>query len=61
MFTDSITRARRTETCNSCENKKGVRCSQCNCFILFLTKVQSAKCPIQKWNNEYLIQEEIVE
>jgi hypothetical protein len=54
IFTDSETRAQRTDTCNSCENKKGVRCNGCGCFILFLTKVKDAKCPTNKWTDEQL-------
>ena len=49
MLTDTATRAQRESTCNACEKKQGVRCSECGCFLMLLRKVVVATCPLGKW------------
>jgi hypothetical protein len=49
IFTDPTTRNSRISTCNACQYKNGVKCIKCGCFILLLTKVKIATCPIQNW------------
>ena len=49
MFTDQETRQKRESICNSCENKQGVKCGVCGCFLMFLRKVNWANCPQKKW------------
>lgn len=49
MFTDTVTRNHRQSICDSCESKKGVRCAECGCFLMFLRKIDRAECPLKKW------------
>lgn len=50
MFTDEETRQHRQDTCNACDKKTGVRCSECGCFLIFLRKATRATCPLNKWS-----------
>jgi hypothetical protein len=49
IFTNEETRNKRESTCNKCESKKEKRCGECNCFLIFLRKIETAKCPLNKW------------
>lgn len=49
IFTNKETRSHREEICTSCPSKNGIKCSECGCFLMFLRKVQSATCPLNKW------------
>ena len=53
MFTNNDVRELRQKTCDSCEKKTGVRCSECGCFLMLLRKVESASCPLEKWQKQY--------
>ena len=39
----------RIETCNGCDQKVGVRCLKCGCYINPKAAVKVSKCPIGKW------------
>jgi len=41
--------AKRIEICESCENKSGIRCLECGCFIRLKAALATSKCPIGKW------------
>jgi hypothetical protein len=49
MFTDKNTRENREKICNNCENKIGVKCNVCGCFVIFLKKIELSQCPKNKW------------
>jgi len=40
---------KRITACNTCDNKLGVRCTKCGCYISLKTAVAAATCPIGKW------------
>lgn len=42
-------RDRRKSICDTCEKRNGVRCGECGCFIVALTKINPMKCPINKF------------
>lgn len=41
----------RMEICKACPyfNKKRNQCGKCSCFLKFKTRLESSKCPINKW------------
>ena len=39
----------RLEICKKCDQKSGVRCLQCGCFISLKAAVSVAQCPKNKW------------
>ena len=47
---DDIIR-RRLQTCNNCDQKSGIRCLRCGCFISMKAAVLVAECPDKKWPN----------
>lgn len=51
MFVSDEEQKRRIEICNGCPNlfKPTRSCKLCKCFVDLKTKLQSQKCPIQKW------------
>jgi len=42
----------RLETCDTCPERVGERCSACGCFIAAKAKWASSDCPIGKWPKE---------
>tara|TARA_R100000734_G_scaffold19149_1_gene18616 strand:- start:1742 stop:1978 length:237 start_codon:yes stop_codon:yes gene_type:complete len=50
-ITDRATFAKRWSTCLTCDYflHKSSRCSQCGCFMKVKAKMNSAKCPKNKW------------
>lgn len=40
---------KRIDICSVCENKTGVRCLKCGCYISLKTAVAAATCPAGKW------------
>lgn len=59
IFLKHEDREKRKLICDSCENKKGVRCGVCGCFLIALQKVKHMNCPAGKWG-ELNSQEEIL-
>jgi hypothetical protein len=49
IFTNKEERDKREATCTSCSSKNGIQCGECGCFLMFLRKIQSASCPLNKW------------
>jgi hypothetical protein len=48
IASDHIIRSR-IDTCNKCDQKSGVRCLACGCFISMKAAVLVAECPKSKW------------
>jgi hypothetical protein len=50
-FADSEVGKERYNICQSCDKfvKITTQCTECNCIMLVKTKLQSSKCPINKW------------
>lgn len=40
----------RNKTCDSCEYRRGRKCSGCSCNIYMLSRLTSSRCPKDKWN-----------
>jgi hypothetical protein len=50
ILVDHATASQRADICNSCEFLTQLRrCQRCGCFIDGKTKLEGAKCPIDKW------------
>lgn len=55
FFTTKEKTEERLKICKSCEHRntpsedKLGRCGLCHCFIIAKTKLEMAKCPIDKW------------
>lgn len=39
----------RMSVCNTCNLRKGPRCSKCGCILKFKTRAVNAHCPVNKW------------
>lgn len=35
--------------CEKCDQKSGVRCLKCGCFLTLKSAIKVATCPINKW------------
>ena len=47
---DGQTRSNRMLICKDCEKfENGHRCSECGCFMILKTWLDSATCPLGKW------------
>lgn len=46
---DDATIKKRVETCQSCRQLQGLRCSSCGCYVHLKTGIQVEKCPLGKW------------
>jgi hypothetical protein len=44
-----ITLRERLEICAACEEKRGLRCQKCGCFVSVKAALFEAECPLQKW------------
>jgi hypothetical protein len=44
---------KRLEVCMGCDSfdKKALRCTECSCFMKAKAKIDSAKCPLDKWED----------
>ena len=44
---------KRLEVCLGCDSfdKKALRCTECSCFMKAKAKIDSAKCPLDKWED----------
>lgn len=51
MLADAEKANQRMSICESCEflKKDFYQCNKCKCFMKIKTKLQAAKCPIDKW------------
>jgi hypothetical protein len=51
LFVGDAVGKERYNICQSCDsfNKLTTQCKECNCIMLLKTKLQSSKCPINKW------------
>lgn len=52
LFAPEEEQIRRMEICKSCEHfsSEDIRCKKCGCFLEQKTSLNSAKCPVQKWD-----------
>jgi hypothetical protein len=50
VFTNKEEREHRVKTCETCDLREDKKCSVCGCPVMFLQKVQWAKCQANKWN-----------
>jgi len=43
----------RQSICNNCEYRRPIinQCKLCGCFMSLKTKIDSSKCPINKWGS----------
>jgi|TARA_R110002020_G_scaffold294284_1_gene510139 hypothetical protein len=50
---DKTTYVNRLATCNSCEYliRKSMRCKACGCLLETKAKMETAYCPLGKWEN----------
>lgn len=48
---DSIIQKKRYDICLKCEHFSSVttNCKMCGCFMKLKTKIEKAKCPVNKW------------
>ena len=44
-----ITLRERLQQCAACEEKLGLRCKKCGCFISAKAALLKAECPLSKW------------
>jgi hypothetical protein len=44
-----ITLRERLQLCAACEEKRGLRCRKCGCFISAKAALRDAECPLSKW------------
>ena len=49
-FVSKKERIRRKEICESCEEKQGVRCGVCKCFLIALQKIDPPQCQLGKFD-----------
>jgi hypothetical protein len=49
LFLSKKDREKRKEMCDVCDQKNGVRCSSCGCFLIALQKVKYWGCPEGKF------------
>ncbi len=39
----------RIQICQTCPHLAGSRCGKCGCFTIAKTKLETEKCPVDKW------------
>jgi len=45
----SLSSTERMQICKTCEHYKAGVCSMCGCVLKYKTKMETERCPIDKW------------